>query len=405
VQPTSAALEVHQIEQLLMRGKVGAAALCVALLTVCGGVLQQPLPQHETLHDVFAQSAVNPVRSSDHLPPATNRFHLLTMMALPMKAASPVFYNGVNIRDYATVQQILATSEMNRRWYCSLHGYNCSFVQQQDKRAASRGGGWAKIAWLIDHINATLNNGTDSSASSWFWTLDADAFIMNGTIRLDDVVAAAWRDHAYQELDVIITMDCNGLNSGSMFVRASQFSLAFLQRVWGLHSYHVRKSTGSRWEQSGIKWLYRLSSTVRKHMAILPQEYINSYTWPCFAAYQPGHFVLHLVDGTKRRFRAYLPQIPIPAGEQRVNASFGVNASIALMANQSFPSWRGRGHAAASLFHHRHHSARAGVKTGRPFHPWHRVGHASKRQDAPLTAAAERQDAPLTAAAEQRRGP
>ena len=71
----------------------------------------------------------------------------------------------------------------------------------------------------------------------WIWALDWDTLIMNRTLTIQDhVFGTAAQIRANQGLtmddcDLILSQDCNSWNAGNIFLRNSEWSLEFLERI------------------------------------------------------------------------------------------------------------------------------------------------------------------------------
>ena len=63
-----------------------------------------------------------------------------------------------------------------------------------------------KITALIKHMK--------NDKHDWYWALDIDTLIMNGSIKAED--------HVDDDYDFVGSKDCNGFNAGSFFIKNSQ---------------------------------------------------------------------------------------------------------------------------------------------------------------------------------------
>lgn len=67
----------------------------------------------------------------------------------------------------------------------------------------------------------------------WVWLLDSDAFIMNGetsalAVVRSKVAAEAKESNNARQIDLILCRDQNGINTGSLFIRTSEWTDMFI---------------------------------------------------------------------------------------------------------------------------------------------------------------------------------
>ncbi len=146
-----------------------------------------------------------------------------------------------------------------------------AFTEKLDDRPAA----WSKLPALLRAMA--------SGRYEWLFWMDADALIMNHTIRLESMLD--------ERADLLIATGPNGsINSGCFLLKCTQKSLEFLHMVYDRTDYLNHRN----WEQAAMKHVLDrgLSSlTVR----FIPPRSINSRIsgdpdW----RYQPGDFVIHL---------------------------------------------------------------------------------------------------------------
>jgi hypothetical protein len=127
----------------------------------------------------------------------------------------------------------------NRQEYARLHNYGTLFnfinyVPENRCRA------WNKVLLLYASIYNYQRDyqACKESMPSWIWMLDYDVFIMNHKSSLQehifDVVKERRhsRGESMESLDLILTQDCLGINTGSFLIRVdSPWVLDFL-RLW-----------------------------------------------------------------------------------------------------------------------------------------------------------------------------
>nr|KAJ3420834.1 hypothetical protein HK105_005165 [Polyrhizophydium stewartii] len=163
----------------------------------------------------------------------------------------------------------------NKYQYARRHGYG--FLLENGLLNTSRPAAWTKVKALQTHMRMGHHK--------WLWSIDMDAVITNFSIEahklLDD------------RFDVIVSPDCNVLNTGSIFFKASEWSLQFLQRIWEREFDEPR----AWWENAAFVNLHNEDEEVRRHVKVVEQRAINAYP-PIIcnresSNWQPGDFVIH----------------------------------------------------------------------------------------------------------------
>ena len=86
------------------------------------------------------------------------------------------------------------------------------------------------VWYNLDMIEDTIKK----KQYEWIWWIDFDSLITNKEIKLETIIAEALnmttKEHA-QNIDMILTVDCNGLNIGSMIFRSTPLLIPFLETV------------------------------------------------------------------------------------------------------------------------------------------------------------------------------
>jgi len=159
------------------------------------------------------------------------------------------------------------------RQYAEHHGYK--LVQYDSLLDPSRHPAWNKIL--------AVRHALLSRQSEWVMWIDADAIIMNLRTHATDLIP--------EDRDMVFATDFNGLNSGVFLVRYCDWSLKFLDTVYFLGDVNYDPDGfGAKWEQNTIKHLLEHFDDSAAHVAMLPQDRMNS-SWDSF---KKGNFLLHL---------------------------------------------------------------------------------------------------------------
>ena len=141
----------------------------------------------------------------------------------------------------------------------------------------------------------------------WVLVMDQDAVFANASLRIEDAILrllphADGSSNNARSQDLIVTQDWNGINTGVMLVRRSEWSRNFFERV--AHPPRECRHSGPWWEQSVITCLLDQRKVGFGAMsdgwkiAFARQRLMNSYPAPYdmnveSARYVPGDFIVH----------------------------------------------------------------------------------------------------------------
>jgi mannan polymerase II complex MNN10 subunit len=134
----------------------------------------------------------------------------------------------------------------------------------------------------------------------WIWWLDFDTLITNTGIKVTDIIEQELQkaDNA-NEVDYILTHDCNGLNLGSFVVRGHDRSLEFIHRALALRDEAEKSDEKKNYsEQDAMVELLKEAPYAGRHI-VAPQSELNAFPKDihCFenndGEWKPGKFILH----------------------------------------------------------------------------------------------------------------
>lgn len=176
------------------------------------------------------------------------------------------------------------------RWKYSLYVY-------QTTQDLSRPVSWSKIKVVSDLLK------DDIQKFDWVVWIDDDIFITNPNIRLEHFIQKCGPQTnfiiaSHKEFSQIYA----DVNAGAFFVKNTQWSKDFLQRVWDIGNYRYNQETGSSLEQSAISELlgtpeYKESPYIAKLPARTIQSLITFVAkgdMGDYGQWQPGDFAAHL---------------------------------------------------------------------------------------------------------------
>ena len=139
--------------------------------------------------------------------------------------------------------------------------------------------------------------------------LDVDTLIFNYNVKLEHVIGwagtkwAASSASKWAAMDMIISMDMNGINAGSFMVRRSEWTRELLKRWWSRNDVSV-PNIGGMFEQAALADLIHKDTSIASHVQIVPQRTFNAYGYPSSeesGLFQIGDFIVHCPSPSRKR--------------------------------------------------------------------------------------------------------
>lgn len=174
-------------------------------------------------------------------------------------------------------------SRKNKQDYCKKT--KCSYMESDLGPITVTSAMWQKITNVLQIFKHGF---------PLVWMLDFDTILMDPTYQVASLVEEPY--------DVYLTIDCNGINAGSILMRKSNWTIMFLQEVYRRRNDGVGYGFN---EQGAISYLY-LSNwhNSQSHIKVVNQTLLNAYPreYGCSAdPFVPGkHPVLHFASCTNR---------------------------------------------------------------------------------------------------------
>ncbi|CAI6332481.1 unnamed protein product [Periconia digitata] len=180
--------------------------------------------------------------------------------------------------------------------YTSLKGKNYARRQGYDlvidyEEHAKRGTMW----WKFEMITRLIK----TNKYDWLWWLDFDTLITNTDIKLTDIIQETLANVTNpDEIDYLLTHDCNGLNMGSFVVRAHERSTKVFRDAAAIEGRHREKGEQFS-EQDSMVTLLKDDAATSQRTIQVPQWKLNAFPEEisCFdesdRVWEPGMFVLH----------------------------------------------------------------------------------------------------------------
>jgi hypothetical protein len=181
----------------------------------------------------------------------------------------------------ADYRKNLEKALQSKRDYCARHGYTYKECHEEV---------WNRdrpIAW--SKVPVWKEVASQSDLYDYIWISDADVYITNPELRLEDHVLPLLPSNK----DLLVTYDsCQHVNSGNMIVRPCAWAVQFFQKIWDQTDclYHVW------WEN---KALCNLMASVPEDVAHIEctmeawkfNAYLRGYNGT--RLWQPGDFLVH----------------------------------------------------------------------------------------------------------------
>jgi len=142
----------------------------------------------------------------------------------------------------------------NKERYSIKHGYDFYYLNKIEFDIG-RPLQWAKVPLLFSLLDR----------HEYIWFVDLDSMILDDGPRLEDFIDP--------NFDLIIAKDQNGINSGSFFIKSTDWSKLFLIFNWAEDRVHSNRYF---WEQGTIMCAAR-NFDVSNHMKFVSQDLFNAY--------------------------------------------------------------------------------------------------------------------------------
>lgn len=163
----------------------------------------------------------------------------------------------------------------NKHEYAEKHSYDLlwNFTSTVPKDYVKP---WDKLDCIQEAAQKTASG---AKTYEWLWLLDFDTLITNTEVRVEDIIeqslqfAEAEGKHR-DDIQLILTRDCEPLNAGSFFVRVSPFLPGFIEE-WRSGR---QSNTPQRTEQDVLRdMLLENTFQVADFSVVVPQTMFNAY--------------------------------------------------------------------------------------------------------------------------------
>ncbi|KAF9690871.1 hypothetical protein EKO04_010932 [Ascochyta lentis] len=172
--------------------------------------------------------------------------------------------------------------------YARRHGYDfvVNYEAHNDRTV---------MFWKFDMAEKLIKSGK----YDWLWWMDFDTLNTNTAIKVTDIIEDELQNATNpDEIDFLLTHDCNGLNAGSFLVRRHERSLKFMHKSVAVYD-KARKTDISMSEQDAVVTLLKEDQESADRTRVIPQSKLNAFPSEiaCFdeeqKVWESGLFVLH----------------------------------------------------------------------------------------------------------------
>jgi hypothetical protein len=195
----------------------------------------------------------------------------------------------------------------NRQSYCDKHNYDMKMIEKLEPFYLFLDINWYKISAVLKMIRT-------NAPYEWVWLADLDMFIMNSSIKLENIINLGM-ERKYAELlnrtsrvkkslvaskvDFILAKDNDGINFGSVLVRLhSAFVGKLFKEMWKRRWDSA--ITNQNEQSSFVHFMGLWKRQFDLHVSFVPQNVFNSYpTNRKGHKYKPGEFLVHFAGYQK----------------------------------------------------------------------------------------------------------
>ncbi|GIZ49360.1 hypothetical protein CKM354_001239000 [Cercospora kikuchii] len=154
------------------------------------------------------------------------------------------------------------------RQHASLQGHPFQLFERQ-----ILDGLWTKHAWLLSVLLTELRK-PEESRLQWLHFCDADVVLMNQHVPLDIFLPPKNFNH----INLLISNDHNGLNTGAFFLRVHEWGVRLLIDVLALRSY--RPEAKLKYSEQSATEILLETEKYKNSTAFVPQRWFNAYRGP-----------------------------------------------------------------------------------------------------------------------------
>ena len=166
--------------------------------------------------------------------------------------------------------------------YCNTHNYQ--LVIDYGKGDNTVYDGKREPAWYKLLLIRKLMIEKDFDYLFWY---DIDSQIITHDIKLEYFIEKHFTDSS---IDLVLTQDRTTFNTGTMFMRKSDFIIDLMTRTWN----NQNEFDKAFWDQTSMEELYKRDENIQSKIKILPFGPIKDELVVCWSVFDPEKtFIIH----------------------------------------------------------------------------------------------------------------
>ncbi|KAI9799153.1 MAG: hypothetical protein M1833_004193 [Piccolia ochrophora] len=173
------------------------------------------------------------------------------------------------------------------------HGYEVHVLRNQISQ-----GYWNKPAWVLSLVVRELAKAPEERAH-WLMWFDADSLIVNPAVPLDIFLPPPDFDHIH----FVGNKDQNGLNTGTFFIRVSEWSVKFLSKSLAFPQFRTDIDLGTSPDQVAMDLIFN-ETEFAPNVIYQPRPWFNTYQFRHGYEGKKGDLLVHFPGLEDARWQA-----------------------------------------------------------------------------------------------------
>ncbi|EME84647.1 glycosyltransferase family 34 protein, partial [Pseudocercospora fijiensis CIRAD86] len=157
----------------------------------------------------------------------------------------------------------------SHRQHAEKHGYSLHVLDRQIMH-----GMWSKLSYILHLVLEEIGK-PEETRMKWLFWFDLDIIVMNPCIPLEVFLPP---EPAFEHINVIVTNDHNGLNTGAFYLRVSEWAVKYLIDIIALHTF--KPEIKLKYSDQSAMEVMTLDKKYRNNTMYVPQRWFNAYRGP-----------------------------------------------------------------------------------------------------------------------------
>ncbi|SMR55404.1 unnamed protein product [Zymoseptoria tritici ST99CH_1A5] len=162
-------------------------------------------------------------------------------------------------------QAILRTHEE----HAELNGHSMHVLNRKIMH-----GMWSKLSYMLMLVLSELVK-PEEKRMKWLFWFDLDIVVMNPNVPLDIFLPP---EEGFSHINVVLTNDHHGLNTGSFFLRVNEWAVDYLVDTIALHGY--KPDLKLKYSDQSAQEVVTLDNKYVNNTIYVPQRWFNAYRGP-----------------------------------------------------------------------------------------------------------------------------